>query len=121
MGLYRMLSPQKSLVAAKDDVARTRLALSGYDGPADGLLPLIRASLLAALRHMGLCLGPALVSAVPVIAIFLWMDSVYGTPVRDTLSFGPSWFRAWYVPFSFVMLAVSLVIKRVWHLSLIHI
>ncbi|MEI6563061.1 MAG: hypothetical protein WCO42_02000 [bacterium] len=116
MALYRWLSPQKRLAAAKDDANRTRLTLSRYDGPGDGLPPLIRASLLAALRHMGLCLGPALVSSIPVIAIFLWMNAVYGTPARDTLSFGPSWFRAWYVPFSVVMLAASLTIKKVWRI-----
>ncbi|MEI6787154.1 MAG: hypothetical protein WCL49_01625 [bacterium] len=116
MGLYRLLSPQKRLAAAKDDATRTRQTLSGYDGSADGLPPLIRASLLAALRHMGLCLGPALVSSIPVIAIFLWMNTVYGTPAQEYLPFGPSWFRAWYVPFSVVMLAVSMVIKKAWRI-----
>jgi hypothetical protein len=109
MTLYRLLSPKARIDAAKQRMAETRGALAAYDGPFDGLGTLSCAALGAAARHAGLCVGPALVSALPVVACFLWLDRM--APRGDCISFGPPWLRTWQTPFWFFVAVASIAAR----------
>ena len=78
MGLYWLTSPQKKLEQAKIDSVAARKALSAYEGDFDGIFPLMVRSLSTSIRHFGLALGPALLGALPVIFLMVWMAGSYG-------------------------------------------
>lgn len=78
MRLYSLLSPQKSLARLKQDTAAARKEMAGYDGEFGGLGKLAKRSLALSLKQVGLTLGPAVVGAMPVIFILVWLSNTFG-------------------------------------------
>ncbi|HJT13682.1 MAG TPA: hypothetical protein VJ790_13765 [Dongiaceae bacterium] len=76
--LYRLLSPQRRIAEAKAAALSARRRLNAHDGDLESALPLMRQSLKAALRHVGLVFPAALVASVPVLALLVWLDAAYG-------------------------------------------
>ena len=76
--LYRWLSPQRRIAAAKAAALEARRRLSAHDGDLESALPLMRQSMKAALRHVGLVFPAALIASLPVLALLVWLDGAYG-------------------------------------------
>lgn len=76
--LYRLLSPQARIAAAKAEVARTRRDLDRHEGDFASALPLLKAQLGAALRHVALVLPASLIASLPVLTLLVWLDTAYG-------------------------------------------
>ena len=76
--LYRLLSPQRRIAEAKAAALSARRRLNAHDGDLESALPLMRQSMKAALRHVGLVFPAALVASVPVLALLVWLDAAYG-------------------------------------------
>jgi hypothetical protein len=76
--LYRLLSPQRRIAAAKAAAMEARRRLNVHDGDLESALPLMRQSMKAALRHVGLVFPGALIASVPVLALLVWLDGAYG-------------------------------------------
>jgi hypothetical protein len=76
--LYRWLSPQRRIAEAKAAALDARRRLSAHDGDLESALPLMRQSMKAALRHVGLVLPGALIASLPVLALLVWLDATYG-------------------------------------------
>lgn len=78
MWLYKVLSPQKKLVATEQAALAARQRLNAYDGEFDGAWPLIAGVFRTAGRRLWLALPPALVASVPIIALIVWISNDYG-------------------------------------------
>ncbi|MBA4096317.1 MAG: hypothetical protein C0484_06040 [Rhodospirillum sp.] len=76
--LYRWLSPQRRIAAAKAAALDARRRLNAHDGDLESALPLMRQSMKAALRHVGLVFPGALIASLPVLALLVWLDGAYG-------------------------------------------
>jgi hypothetical protein len=76
--LYRWLSPQRRIAAAKAAALDARRRLNAHDGDLESALPLMRQSMKAALRHVGLVFPAALIASLPVLALLVWLDGAYG-------------------------------------------
>lgn len=76
--LYRWLSPQRRIAAAKAAALDSRRRLNAHDGDIESALPLMRQSMKAALRHVALVFPAALIASLPVLALLVWLDSAYG-------------------------------------------
>jgi hypothetical protein len=76
--LYRWVSPQRRIAAAKAAALDARRRLNAHDGDLESALPLMRQSMKAALRHVGLVFPAALIASVPVLALLVWLDVAYG-------------------------------------------
>jgi hypothetical protein len=78
LALYRLLSPQRRIAQAKAAALDARRRLNAHDGDLDSALPLMRQSMQAALRHVGLVFPAAIVASLPVLALLVWLDGAYG-------------------------------------------
>ena len=78
MGLYRLTSPQAALRDIRFRRAAVQQRLADYDGPTAEALPLLGASLRLAFTQLFRVLWPTAVAALPVLALILWLDMVYG-------------------------------------------
>ena len=78
MWVYAAASPQRRIKELEKESAEARAALAGYVGDFAGAWPLIRRSLAAPLRRLGLALRPSLFAGLPVIVVLVWMDDRYG-------------------------------------------
>jgi hypothetical protein len=76
--LYRLLSPQRRIAEAKSAALSARRRLNAHDGDLESALPLMRQSMKAALRHVGLVFPAALAASVPVLALLVWLEAAYG-------------------------------------------
>jgi hypothetical protein len=76
--LYRLLSPQRRIAAAKAAALDARRRLNAHDGDLQSAMPLMRQSMKAALRHVGLVFPGALIASLPVLALLVWLDGAYG-------------------------------------------
>jgi hypothetical protein len=76
--LYRLLSPQRRIAQAKAAALDARRRLNAHDGDLGTALPLMRQSMKAALRHVGLVFPGALIASLPVLALLVWLDAAYG-------------------------------------------
>ena len=83
MKCYARFSNQGALQALKPEQQSARDQLANYDGPFDGLLPLIKQNLSLSLRHMRLTLIPALVGAIPILFILPWLSNTFGVEFPD--------------------------------------
>jgi len=92
MWVYGRFSNQEVLSTIKplQKAASKRLAV--YDGPFDGLMPLIKENLSLSGRHMWLTLFPALLASIPLLFILPWLSNTFGaffpapgTPVAITV------------------------------------
>jgi hypothetical protein len=78
LALYRLLSPQRRIAQAKAAALNARRRLNAHDGDLESALPLMRQSMKAALRHVGLVFPGALIASLPVLALLVWLDGAYG-------------------------------------------
>jgi hypothetical protein len=78
LALYRWLSPQRRIIAAKAAALDTRRRLNAHDGDLESALPLMRQSMTAALRHVCLVFPAAIAASLPVLALLVWLDGAYG-------------------------------------------
>jgi hypothetical protein len=76
--LYRLLSPQRRIAAAKAAARDARRRLNAHHGDLESALPLMRRSMKLALRHVALVFPAALVASLPVLALLVWLDGAYG-------------------------------------------
>jgi hypothetical protein len=76
--IYRWLSPQRRIAEAKAAAIAARRRLNAHDGDLESALPLMRQSMTAALRHVGLVFPAALIASLPVLALLVWLDGAYG-------------------------------------------
>ena len=78
MALYRLTSPPAALREIRERRAAVQQRLAAYDGPTAEALPLLGASLRLAFTQLFRVLWPTAVAALPVLALILWLDMVYG-------------------------------------------
>src|SRR5215510_10542054 len=78
LALYRVLSPQRRIAEAKAAALEARRRLNAHDGDLESALPLMRQSMKAALRHVGLVFPAAIAASLPVLALLIWLDATYG-------------------------------------------
>lgn len=78
LAIYRLLSPQRRIAAAKAAAQSARHRLNAHDGDLESALPLMRQSMALALRHVGLVFPAAFVASLPVLALLVWLDGAYG-------------------------------------------
>ncbi len=77
MGFYRLVSPQRKLLAIKVEIRSLRQKLMGYDGDFAGLRSLTLRSIGASLKQVGLALGPATLASLPVLFLIVWLSNAY--------------------------------------------
>jgi hypothetical protein len=78
MTIYRVVSPQKRIEEIKQAAEQAQIAMRGYDGDFEGLLPLARRSLGLAMLHLALALGPAIAASLPALFLIAYLDQAYG-------------------------------------------
>lgn len=78
MLLYWAFSPQARIAQVKRELGRAKRDLDAYDGAFADAAPLIRRMLGQALRQVGLVLGPALASGLPVLCLIAWLSGAFG-------------------------------------------
>jgi len=78
MALYRLASPQTALRDIRRRRSLVQQSLLAYDGPTNAALPLLGESLHLAFAQLLRVLWPTAVAALPVLALILWLDMVYG-------------------------------------------
>ena len=78
MGLYRVVSRQRAINAAKTAAGAARRQLQSYDGDFEGLKRLLGQAIGASLRQLRLTLMPALIASLPLVSLLVWLDSAYG-------------------------------------------
>lgn len=103
LALYRLLSPQRRIAQAKAAALDARRRLNAHDGDLESALPLMRQSMKAALRHVGLVFPAAIVASLPVLALLVWLDGAYGYqlpqgPEAPTVSVEPGTYSGQWQP-----------------------
>ncbi len=78
MVVYRRLSNQKKIGELKAQQKVQQKKIAEFDGEFEELMPLIRHTLALGFRQLGLALGPALLSAVPVLFLIVWVAGAFG-------------------------------------------
>jgi hypothetical protein len=76
--LYRLFSPQRRLAALKSELSAAQQQLSTYDGEFAGAWPLMGRMLRLAFGRLALVLPAAILSSLPLLALIVWLDTVYG-------------------------------------------
>lgn len=94
MGLYVLLSNQERLRAAKVEIRELRVALNAAKDDFAETMRLSRRNLAASFKLLGVTLGPAVVSSLPLLAVIGWLAAHYGyaLPAAGTavpVSFAP--------------------------------
>ncbi len=72
MKLYQWTSRQERMAALKADAKEAQRELASFDGEFDEMMPLIRRSLGASTKMLGLAIGPAMIASIPVIFVLAW-------------------------------------------------
>jgi hypothetical protein len=85
LALYCWLSPQRRIATAKAEALEARRRLNAHDGDLESALPLMRQSMKAALRHVGLVFPAALIASLPVLTLLVWLDGAYGHRFPENL------------------------------------
>lgn len=78
MWLYHRFSKQEELAELKPRIKQVQRELARYDGPMNGLWPLIRRSTSLSGKQMGMTLWPALVASLPVLFVLAFLSNEYG-------------------------------------------
>ncbi len=78
MGLYVLLSNQERLRAAKADIRSIRVALNAAKDDFAETMRLSRRNLAASFKLLGVTLGPAVFSSLPLLAVIGWLAAHYG-------------------------------------------
>jgi hypothetical protein len=79
--LYRLISPQAKIREAKCEARAARQALQTFDGELSEAAPLMKAQFTTAFRHLGLVIGPTLVSMLPLVALLSWLETSYARDI----------------------------------------
>lgn len=114
MTIYAIISPQKKILALKNEQKLSRAALRAHEGNFSEMQSLIKRDLALALRQVGLVILPFSFSLLPAIWPMLALSERYTTAISF---FGPEWMRGfdfWYIA---VLLIVSLTIKKMFKIS----
>ncbi|RDD60295.1 hypothetical protein [Ferruginivarius sediminum] len=77
MELYKLLSPQDRITAAKRELRQSQRELNAYDGDLAGAKKRIARVLRAALRRLGLVAPAAVIASIPVLSLIVWLDAAY--------------------------------------------
>ena len=77
MLLFKKLSRQEAIAELKLRVKTNQAEMAAFDGELSELMPLIGKTLKLAFRQLGLSLGPALLSSIPVIFLLVWLSNSY--------------------------------------------
>jgi hypothetical protein len=94
--LYRLLSPRERIRDATVRACELRAAMLAYSGDFEGLLSLIKCSLVAALYQLRLVLGPAVAASLPGLIVIAYVSGAYvvsGT-VPTAAFVGAHWLRS---------------------------
>jgi type II secretory pathway pseudopilin PulG len=78
MFLYKLLSPQDRIGAAKREAKAARARLNAFDGDFADAGPLIKNQFVTAFRHVGLVVPGTLLAILPLLALLLWAETHYG-------------------------------------------
>ena len=78
MQLFKKLSRQEAIGELKLQVKANQAKMAAFDGEMGDLMPLIGSTLKLAFRQLGLSLGPALLSSIPVIFLLVWLSNSFG-------------------------------------------
>ncbi len=78
MALYALVSPQKKISTVKIALRKSQGILAESDESFTELLTVVRKTLSLSFQHLGLVLGPALLSSLPLICIMAWTSSQFG-------------------------------------------
>lgn len=78
MLLYGALSPQQRIAEGKRQQQDARRHLDEFDGEFAEAWPLIQTLLRSAFGQVGRVIGPALVGALPVLCVMVWVSTAYG-------------------------------------------
>lgn len=77
MGIYALLSPQKLIRRKKDAIRVLQRRAMSEEAEFKDVLAVSRKNLTESLSLLALVLLPALISALPVVASFYWLDARY--------------------------------------------
>lgn len=77
MLLYRRLSNQEKITQLKEEQKVQQKLIAEFDGDFGELMPLIRKTLGTGFRQLGLAIGPALLSTVPVLFVVIWVAGTF--------------------------------------------
>ena len=78
MALYALFSPQKKISTVKIALRKSQGILADSDDSFTELMTVARKTLSLSFQHLGLVLGPALLSSFPLICIMAWSSSQFG-------------------------------------------
>ncbi len=75
MWVYARFSKQEILKELKPRQKQAQKNLAQYDGPFNGLMPLIKNNLKLSAKHMWLTFFPALLATIPLLFILPWLSN----------------------------------------------
>jgi hypothetical protein len=78
MGLYVLFSNQDRIRAQKAEIQKIRVALGAAKDDFAETMRLSRRNLSASFKLLGIVLGPALLSSLPLLAVIGWLAAHYG-------------------------------------------
>ncbi len=84
MVVYRRLSNQEKIGELKAQQKVQQKNIAEFDGEFEQLMPLIGHTLGLGFRQLGLALGPALLSTVPVLFLIVWVAGAFGNEMPAT-------------------------------------
>lgn len=84
MWLYRIFSKQDELAELKPEIKAVQKKMASYDGPLEGLWPLIGKSMRLSGRQMALTLWPAVIGSLPILFVLVFLSNAYGYRPPET-------------------------------------
>lgn len=78
MGLYALLADQGRIRAQKAEMQAIRAALASARDDFAETMRLSRRNLAASLKLLGIVIGPAVLSSLPLLAVIAWLAGQYG-------------------------------------------
>ena len=78
MMVYRRLSNQEKIGELKAQQKVQQKLIADFDGEFEELMPLIRHTLALGFKQLGLALGPALLSTLPILFLIVWVAGAFG-------------------------------------------
>ncbi len=112
-GIYALASNQKAILALKKETQELRARILSAENHAE-YTALAGKNLKTAVRLLGRVIVPALLSALPVLAIAGWMDAYHADTLAEDLSTQlPRWASGWELPYFVSVTVAALAIKLV--------
>ena len=78
MGLYVLFSNQDKIRARKEEIQRLRVALAAAKDEYNETMRLSRRNLAASFGLLGVVVGPAVFSSLPLLIVIGWLAAHYG-------------------------------------------